>query len=198
MIKKDNKLLKTIFAIIVLFSVYLYVVISPNMEDYESTLNMSFKYNSVPYLDKQTAELAIAYNVTYEAIETYKGTITAYGPDCNGCVSGLTSSGYRVGTRKDGTVVSTTITYNDDEYGKVRILAAAPLKFPYGTIIRVTGERIEGEIIGIVLDTGIAMRRAWNEGQILIDLLFPTEKSQEVFDFGRQRNVTFEVLRYGF
>ena len=32
----------------------------------------------------------------------------------------------------------------------------------------------------------------------LIDLLFSTEKSQAVYDFGRQRNVKFEVLRYGY
>ena len=40
------------------------------------------------------------------------------------------------------------------------------------------------------------MNNAWADGKILIDLLFSTEKSYEVYDFGRQ-NVTFEVLRYG-
>ena len=33
-------------------------------------------------------------------------------------------------------------------------------------------------------------------GKILVDLLFETEKSDEVHEFGRQ-DVTFEVLRYG-
>ena len=194
---KKDKFLKFVFAMLIFLSVILYVGIFPN-DELGSELNLSFKYNSVPYLNKETEEVALAYKVSYDAIDTFNGIITAYGPDCVGCVSGLTSSGYRVGELVDDTVKSTTITYTDDEYGKVRILAASQIKFPYGTIIRVTGPRINGEIMGIVLDTGIAMRKAWQEGNILIDILFPSEKSQEIFDFGRQKDVKFEVLRYGF
>lgn len=198
MAKTGVKLLKFIFATLILCSVSLYVLVSPNNEEASSTLKVSSGYNSVPYLNDEAREVAIAYVASYDAIDTYTGTITAYGPDCVGCVSGLTSTGYKVGEVVNGVVQSTTITYNDPQYGKVRILAAAPSKFPYGTIIRVTGTRTKGEILGIVLDTGGAMRDAWRNGEILIDLLFPSEHSQEIYDFGRQRNVTFEVLRYGF
>lgn len=195
--KKINfKIYKFLVAIIVFCTIFLYTTISPDSEETASTLTSFFSYNTVPYLDNN--EVSIVYNKSDDAIDAFIGTVTAYGPDCVGCVSGLTSTGYRVGEVVDGTVKSTTITYNDSEYGKVRILAAAPNKFAYGTIIRITGPRIDGEILGIVIDTGIAMRQAWHDGEILIDLLFPSERNQEVYDFGRQRNVLFEVLRYGY
>ena len=132
-----------------------------------------------------------------EAIDTFTGTITAYGPDCAGCM-GITASGYKVANRTSAGFETITTTYLDEDFGELRILAAARSKFPFGTVIRITGDRINGSISGIVLDTGGAMVNAWNEGSILIDLLFSTEKSQAVYDFGRQRNVKFEVLRYGY
>lgn len=190
-------ILKILTVFIVFFTVSLYTFGISEIDVETSTLNSFFKYNSVPYLT-ENEEVAVATEVTGDAIDVFTGTVTAYGPDCVGCVSGLTSTGYRVGEVIDGTVHSTTITYEDAEYGKLRILAAAPAKFKYGTVIRITGPRIDGEIMGIVLDTGIAMRQAWTNGEILIDLLFPSESNQEVYDFGRQRNVTFEVLRYGY
>jgi 3D (Asp-Asp-Asp) domain-containing protein len=51
--------------------------------------------------------------------------------------------------------------------------------------------------MGIVLDTGGAMINAWNNGEVLIDLLFDSEKNPEVYQFGRKRDVTFEIIRYG-
>lgn len=196
--KKGIKILKFLSAIIVIFSASLYISALSDFDNTSSTLSSFFKYDSVPYLN-DSREVAInEENKKYDTIETFFGTITAYGPDCKGCVSGLTSTGYRVAEIVDGAIKSTTITYEDKTYGKLRILAAAPSKFKYGTVIRVTGPRIEGEILGIVLDTGGAMRDAWGKGEVLIDILFPTEKSQEIYDFGRQRNVTFEVLRYGY
>ena len=196
--KKGIKILKFLSAIIVIFSASLYISVLSDFDNASSTLSSFFKYDSVPYMN-DSKEIAINEETKkYNVLETFIGTITAYGPDCKGCISGLTSTGYRVAEYVDGKIQSTTITYEDKTYGKVRILAAAPSKFKYGTIIRVTGPRIEGEILGIVLDTGGAMKDAWRNGEVLIDILFPTEKSQEIFDFGRQRNVTFEVLRYGY
>lgn len=195
--KKGSKLLKILSMIIVFLSTSLYIAVSPDNESSSSRLRTFFIYNSVPYLSDAKEEIEVV-NKDYAVLETFKGTVTAYGPDCKGCVSGLTSSGYRVGQVIDGTVISTTITYNDAYYGKLRILAAAPIKFPYGTVIKITSSRIDGYILGIVLDTGIAMRNAWSSGDVLIDLLFPSEKNQEVYDFGRQRDATFEVLRYGY
>ena len=54
-----------------------------------------------------------------------------------------------------------------------------------------------GNIVGIVLDTGSAMRNAYANGNVLIDLLFTSEKNKDVYEFGRKYNVKFEILRYG-
>ena len=132
----------------------------------------------------------------YPIIDTFVGTVTAYGPDCVGCI-GITSSGYKVAEKVNGVYKTITTTYVDDEFGELRILAAANTKFPIGTVMRMSGANIDGYILGIVLDTGSAMRQAWSRGEILIDLMFETEHSDDVYIFGRRRNVTMEILRYG-
>lgn len=195
------KLLKALFTIIVMCSSFLYITVTPSSEEASSVLNLAHNYNSVPY--REGAELAFQDDAVLTsrsgdiAIETFVGTVTAYGPDCVGC-SGVTASGYRVASNVDGITNVHTITYNDKEYGDVRVFAAAPSKFPYGTILRISGERIEEPITGIVLDTGGAMRNAWGRGEILLDLLFNSEKDRDVYDFGRQKNVKIEVLRYAY
>lgn len=200
-------LLKILFSVIVMCTITLCVTVTPGIENANSTLNVFLHYDSVPYLDNVKNEIALldetdikennSKETNQVAIETFKGTITAYGPDCVGC-SGITASGYKVAENINGKITSTTLTYNDKEYGEVRVLAADPKAFAYGSIVKVTGERIDGYILGIVLDTGGAMRNAWGRGEILMDLLFASEKDKSVYDFGRQKNVIFEVLRYGF
>ena len=132
-----------------------------------------------------------------QVIETFTGTVTAYGPDCVGWI-GITASGYKVAEKVDGVFKTITITYDDSEFGTLRILAAANSKFPIGTVVRISGSNIDGYITGIVLDTGSAMRNEWKKGNVLMDLLFESEYNEECPMFGRKRNVTFEVLRYGF
>ncbi len=194
-----TRILKTLFSIVVFGSSFLYVTVIPGTEIASSILNETSKYNAIPYLDNQTEEIALS-DIDIDnkkTLKKYTGTITAYGPDCYGC-SGITASGYEVAKNINGSITSTTLTYEDDEYGTVRVLAADPSGFPYGTIIRITGSRIDGYILGIVLDTGGAMRNAWADGNVLMDLLFASESGKDVYDFGRQKNVTFEVLRYAF
>lgn len=138
--------------------------------------------------------------MSYEAVDTFVGTLTAYGPDCTGCRSGKTSTGYRVAEVVDGMVQPAfTLTYVDKEYGEVRILAAAHAKFPKGSVIRVSNASYyDNPFIGIVIDTGYTMRKAWKNGNIWMDLLFTSEESNEVKNFGIDKTVTFEVLRYGY
>ena len=62
--------------------------------------------------------------------------MTGYGADCQGC-SGLGTLACKT---KNGSYYSLTqngMNYTDDEYGEVRIIAAALDKFPCGTIIKV-------------------------------------------------------------
>ena len=120
------------------------------------------------------------------ALETYYGPVTAYGPDCYGCVSGATASGYNVSNGN--------IYYNDSTYGRIRIVAG-DRSLPFGTIVKITGLNISSEpVIAIVLDRGGAI--GFNKS-IYFDLLFTSEKSSEVNNFGKQY-ATIEVLRRGY
>lgn len=194
-----TKLLKTFVGTLIFGCASLCVFVTPDMEKSDSILSMNSSYDFVQYTkEEQKSEILVNnYNDYSNAsvIDTYYGTITAYGPDCVGC-SGITASGYKVAENVGGVITSTTTTYIDDMYGELRVLASAN-SFPFGTVIRISGERIDGYIMGIVLDRGGAMNNAWGNGEVLIDLLFATEKSSEVYEFGRQKNVKFEVLRYG-
>ena len=178
MTDKTSSFLKVISGIVVFISLFLCITINPSMEQAKSTLSELYKYNSVPYLDSTNSTgmttTKIKNNDNYKSIDTYYGTITAYGPDCVGC-SGVTASGHNVYEYVNGVRTPSNITYFDSEFGEVRILAAANSKFPFGSIIRITGDRIDGSITGIVLDTGGAMISAWNRGEILMDLLFASE-----------------------
>ena len=192
-------LLKILLAVIVFTSISLYVLVIPNNEPSYSILKSVYDYNYYNIIDDNDIALSEEKNeinnITIK--DEFLGTVTAYGPDCIGC-SGITASGYKVGEMINGVINSTTLTYPDEEYGKLRILAADSTLFPYGTVIRISGEKIEGYINGIVLDTGAAMKNALANNEILIDILFASEKNNDVYEFGRQKNVKFEVLRYGY
>ena len=186
-----TKMLKIIISVLVVVCLFLCVFISSDFEDLNSIMSVNSMYNVVPYVEEDNIGLLNDVDV----LDTFIGTITAYGPDCVGC-SGITASGYKVAENIGGVIKSITTTYNDETFGELRVLASANT-FPFGTIMRITGDRIDGQIMGIVLDRGGAMNNAWGDGEVLIDLLFATEKSNEVYEFGRQKNVKFEVLRYG-
>ena len=135
-------------------------------------------------------------------IETYTGILTGYGPDCTGCgnfntgkVS--TASGYHVSNIVDGAIEPAfTITYDDEEYGEVRIVAA-DANIPFYSIIRITVPHWDSPVIAIVLDRGstVGFENCRSERGCLtqFDLLYPTEAES----LGKTRNVTFELLRNG-
>ena len=116
-----------------------------------------------------------------KVLNTYYGYITAYGPDCKGCI-GITASGFNV---------KNNIYYHDRQYGKVRIVAADK-KIPFGTIVRIKYQNTSENNIAIVLDRGSAI--GFNRNA-LFDLLYRSEK--ETISFGK-RKATFEILRYGY
>lgn len=124
--------------------------------------------------------------VASTTLDTYYGIITAYGPDCYGCVSGETASGYNV--------LNGNIYYNDPTYGTIRIVAA-DRSLPFGTIVKISGLTMYSEpVIAIVLDRGGAI--GFNKS-VYFDLLFTSEYSSEVYNFGKQY-ATFEILRRGY
>lgn len=127
-------------------------------------------------------------------LEEFFGSTTGYGADCVGCsgtVACPTKSSMSHNLIRDG------IYYNDSEYGEVRIVAATQSKFSCGTIMSIDNGIIE-PFMAIVLDTGSAMRNAWKNGDILVDIAFSYENSVGIHDAtNRSGNVKFKVYRNG-
>ena len=113
----------------------------------------------------------------------FNGTLTGYGPDCPGC-------GGRVACRPNPDVRGGNIYFEDNEYGKIRILAA-DYSIPCGSIIKVSNFKFveNNEFYGVVLDRGSAIVG------LTMDLLYPSEKDTKIV--GRQRNINFKVERWG-
>lgn len=117
----------------------------------------------------------------YAVLDSYEGTMTAYGADCYGC-SGITASGYDI--RNDN------IYFQDEKFGKIRIVAADS-SVPFGTVVRISGVKIyEEPFFAIVLDRGYLIK-----GKIM-DLAFGFQDEEDVKKVGRSE-VLYEVLRYG-
>lgn len=113
----------------------------------------------------------------------FTGTLTGYGPDCVGC-SGI------VGCYPYQNVKNGNIYYDDKDYGKIRILAADK-NIPCGSIIKISNYKfIQGDFYGIVLDRGSAIVG------LTMDLLHESEK--ETINIGRQYNINFDIIRWGF
>lgn len=124
----------------------------------------------------------------------YTGKLTGYGPDCPGCstvgnVACPTKNGSKHSLINDG------IYYNDEVYGKVRILAADNSAFPCGTIIKLNNGKLK-EFYGIVLDTGSSMRGAWKNGVVWMDLAFSSQKEAKTGG-ATSSNTKFSVQRWG-
>ena len=118
--------------------------------------------------------------IKYTAIATYTGDLTGYAyncPLCNGTLGCMPK--YNI---KDGTT-----TYNDYEYGEVKIVASSK-NIACGSIIRFNNSRVgNGEQYAIVLDRGV--------GGYSLDLLAPSEEYATKY-IGRSQ-VTYDVLRSG-
>ena len=124
----------------------------------------------------------------------YAGKLVGYGPDCPGC----SKEGYVACRTKDKSKFSLYydgIYYKDDEYGEVRIVAAATKKFPCGTIVKITNGDKEPFMVD-VLDTGGTVIKAWNNGAIIMDLAY-SEEAQAGKDGITGNNIKFEVQRWG-
>lgn len=118
-------------------------------------------------------------------LETLIGSLSGYGPDCTGCTSFRTASGYDLRNER--------ITYEDETYGTVRIISGDK-KYPFGTIVKISNcSYLEQDVIAIVLDRGgnVGIDRG-----VTFDLLFKSEK--EASSLGKRNQVTFEILRLGY
>jgi 3D (Asp-Asp-Asp) domain-containing protein len=126
-------------------------------------------------------------------IGEFRGTLTGYGPDCPGC----SPKGYvacRTKEKTNHSLFTDGITYNDYQYGDVKILAATQTVFPCGTIVYVDNNVME-PFYGVVLDTGLTMRKSWNSSNyVWMDLAF---ESQRAVRNATSENTNFSVKRWG-
>lgn len=125
----------------------------------------------------------------------YIGRLSGYGPDCPGCskvgnVACHTKNGGKHSLIYDGEY------YQDDEYGKVRIVAAARSKFPCGTIVQISKSGVE-PFYAVVLDTGASMINAWNNyNSVWFDLAYKSQAAARTGGISG-KNIQFSVKRWG-
>lgn len=124
----------------------------------------------------------------------YTGKLTGYGPDCPGC-SKVGNVACRTKAGTNHSLINDGLYYTDDVYGSVRILAADNTAFPCGTIVKVDNGSLK-EFYGIVLDSGSAMRGAWSEGKVWMDLAFSSQAEARTGG-ATSSNTNFEVQRWG-
>ena len=121
-------------------------------------------------------------NNLFYALDIYTGSLSGYGADCYGCGGYLPGLGINI---KE----SNQTTYNDKDYGNVRIVAASA-NLPFGSIVRFNLPKLQKEpIIAVVADRGGAITGT------KLDLLCDSE-SYAKSNVGRS-TVTYEVLRIG-
>lgn len=124
----------------------------------------------------------------------YTGKLTGYGPDCPGC-STVGNVACRTLAGTNHSLINDGLYYSDSIYGKVRILAADNTAFPCGTIVKVNNGVLD-EFYGIVLDSGSAMRNAWSNGDVWMDLAFSTQ-AEALTGGATSSNTSFSVQRWG-
>lgn len=126
----------------------------------------------------------------------YTGVMTGYGPDCSTC-SGRGYVSCKTEDKKNFNLINDGVYYNDDEYGEVRVLAAALSEFPCGTIVEVKSSNL-GDFTGIVMDTGYTMREQLKNGVYHFDVAYETEKNEEIKKAtDMSGDVIYSVQRWG-
>lgn len=160
--------------------------------------------NGIKYVTENDEEVKVIQQKVDKVIEKgtaatgiYTGRLSGYGPDCVGC-TGTGNLACKTEAKTVHSLVKDGIYYTDDEYGKVRILAASLKAFPCGTIIEVKKSGKE-PFMAVVLDTGATMVNSWAKGIIWLDLAYATQTDKTVFgaDDLTGTNITFSVQRWG-
>lgn len=159
----------------------------------EGINGLDYTYDGLTYVHLSDVKNEVVKVGSGKAGE-FTGKLTGYGPDCPGCsLVGNVSCRTREGTNHS--LSTDGLYYNDYTYGSLRILAADHSAFPCGTIVKVDNGILD-EFYGIVLDTGSAMRKAWKEGVVWMDLAYSSQ--EEALTAGAtSSNTKFSVQRWG-
>jgi len=190
--KKQINSVKQYFSGLFLIIVLLFMVATSNSSKSITTNNVNtvkaVESSRIEKIEVVKEEFVKVNSITeLETSENKKleftGTLTGYGPDCEGC-SGI------VGCSPYQNVQAGNIYYEDEIYGKIRILAADP-SIPCGSIIKISNYNfIENDFYGIVLDRGSAIQG------LTMDLLYESEN--DTLKIGRTYNINFKIERWGF
>lgn len=153
-------------------------ILAINKINIEKDRETVFNDNSNKTLD--LTAMAIKYEQIklqdlYYPLDTFVGDLTGYVADCPLCGGTLGCTGQNV---LDGTT-----TYNDKQYGTVRILASSS-NIACGSIV--TYNLNNEKVTAIVLDRGVLGTD--------LDLLVGSEN--QAYSIGR-RNISYDVLRFG-
>lgn len=158
--------------------------------------------NGLVFVDSNNEEIILEEVINEEVVigtgkyGKYKGVMTGYGPDCSTC-SGIGNVSCKTEDKQKFNLIDDGVYYNDDEFGEVRVLAAALSEFPCGTIIEVKSSNL-GDFMGIVMDTGYTMREQLKNGVYHFDVAYQTEKDENIrFATNMSGNVEFNVQRWG-
>lgn len=150
------------------------------------------------YENGQTKTLKSAVNQIVEVgtgrSGNYVGRLTTYGSDCKGC-SKTGTVACRTSEGKSWSLTKHGMYYTDNEFGRVRIIAADLGGFLCGTIIMIDNGLID-PFYAVVLDTGGTMRQAYSKGIIWMDLAFVYQADAKGTKTG-SKNTKFTVQRWG-
>lgn len=168
--KQFSKIIKTLIIFVAIFGI--------NKINIEKDNETVFNDNSNKVLD--LTAMAIKYEEIrmkdlYYPLDTFVGDLTGYVADCPLCGGTLGCTGQNV---LDGTT-----TYNDKQYGSVRIMASSS-NLACGSIVTYTLNN--EKVTAIVLDRGV----------LGTDLDLLVGSLDQAYSIGR-RNITYDVLRFG-
>lgn len=196
--KKHTKFYKVMahrFLLVVTIFLSAYTVVSSTKHQTNSVTNVNGvksieAYQIITKYDNRNKTLEVKEVSNMQEVALYGpdmpisfiGQMTAYNPVCAGCTGKVYCP-----PRQD--VRNGNIYFEDNSYGKVRILAA-DYAIPCGTIVQIANVNFSNDpIIGIVLDRGGAIK-----GNIMDFLVTETDNMDIV---GRQKDVRYEILRWG-
>lgn len=168
--KYIGKILKVLIILFAIFAV--------NKINVEKDNGVIFNDNSNKVLDLTAMAIKmdeIRMQDLYYPLDTYVGNLTGYVANCPLCGGTLGCTGQNV---LDGTT-----TYNDSQYGNVRIMASST-SLSCGSIVTYTYNN--EKITAIVLDRGVTGTN--------LDLL--VSSTDEAYSIGR-KSITYDVLRFG-
>lgn len=174
--KKIIKIFQFMFIIAVVFSCTQIGINSKETKTTNNNLNKTLDLHAMAIKYEE-----IVRNDLYTPIDTYNGDLTGYAADCPLCNGHLGCTGQNV---LDGTT-----TYNDKDYGEVRIVASSR-SLACGSIIEFDGSviNVKGKVTAIVLDRGVLGTD--------LDLLVESEKYAS--DYIGRHLISYNVLRRGY